>query len=138
MSEQSWQVVGGTTGNTLTLGTLTSGATNNSALNINVSGTSPNVTTTSLATGLTNGLLGARGAILFTAAEAGIPIIHYSARQIKKLLTGSGAASKEQVQLAVQRELRLKLLLEPNDVADATGVALCHYYSLPAITGMTA
>ena len=80
----------------------------------------------------------ARGAILFAAAEAGIPIIHYSARQIKKLLTGSGAATKEQMQLAVQRELRLKSLLEPNDVADATGVALCHYYSLPAITGMTA
>ena len=80
----------------------------------------------------------ARGAILFAAAEAGIPIIHYSARQIKRLLTGSGAASKEQVQLAVQRELRLKSILEPNDVADATGVALCHYYSLPAITGMTA
>ena len=80
----------------------------------------------------------ARGAILFAAAEASIPIIHYSPRQIKKLLTGSGAASKEQMQLAVQRELRLKSILEPNDVADATGVALCHYYSLPAITGMTA
>ena len=80
----------------------------------------------------------ARGAILFAAAEANIPIMHYSARQIKKLLTGSGAASKEQMQRAVQRELRLTNLLEPNDVADATGVALCHYYSLPAITGLTA
>ena len=80
----------------------------------------------------------ARGAILFAAAESRLPIIHYAPRQIKKLLTGSGAATKEQMQLAVQRELRLKSLLEPNDVADATGVALCHYYSLPAITGMTA
>ncbi len=80
----------------------------------------------------------ARGAILFAAADAQLTIMHYSARQIKKLLTGSGTASKEQVQRAVQRELRLEKLLEPNDVADATGVALCHYYSLPAITGMTA
>jgi len=80
----------------------------------------------------------ARGAILFAAADAQLTIMHYSARQIKKLLTGSGTASKEQVQYAVQRELRLEKLLEPNDVADATGVALCHYYSLPAISGMKA
>ena len=37
-----------------------------------------------------------------------------------------------------QRELRLEKLLEPNDVADATAVALCHYYSIPAISGLTA
>lgn len=80
----------------------------------------------------------ARGAILFAAAEAKLPIMHYSPRQVKKLLTGAGTASKEQVQRAVQRELRLEKLLEPNDVADATGVALCHYYSIPAISGLTA
>ncbi len=71
----------------------------------------------------------ARGAILFAAAEATIPIVHYTPRQIKKLLTGSGAASKEQVQSAIQRELGLKKILEPNDVADASAIALCHYYS---------
>lgn len=80
----------------------------------------------------------ARGAILFAAAEAQLPIMHYSPRQVKKLLTGAGTASKEQVQRAVQRELRLEKLLEPNDVADATAVALCHYYSIPAISGLTA
>lgn len=71
-----------------------------------------------------------RGAILMLAGERKIPVIDYSPRQIKKLLTGSGAAGKEQVQLAVQRELGLKKILEPNDVADATAVALCLYYSL--------
>jgi crossover junction endodeoxyribonuclease RuvC len=71
----------------------------------------------------------ARGAILFAAGDAGIPIVHYTPRQIKKLLTGSGKASKEQVQLAIQRELRLDTVLEPNDVADAFAVALCHYHS---------
>jgi crossover junction endodeoxyribonuclease RuvC len=80
----------------------------------------------------------ARGAILFAAAEAQLSVMHYTPRQIKKLLTGSGTASKEQVQFAVQRELRLEKLLEPNDVADATGVALCHYYSLPTVAGLTA
>lgn len=71
----------------------------------------------------------ARGAILFAAAQAQVPIVHYTPRQIKKLLSGNGAASKEQVQLAIQRELGLKNILEPNDVADASAIALCHYYS---------
>lgn len=71
----------------------------------------------------------ARGAILFAACDAGVPIVHYTPRQIKKLLTGSGKASKEQVQLAIQRELGLDAVLEPNDVADAFAVALCHYHS---------
>ena len=71
----------------------------------------------------------ARGAILFAAADANLSVIHYTPRQIKKLLTGAGTASKEQVQQAVQRELKLKRILEPNDVADASAVAICHFYS---------
>ena len=70
----------------------------------------------------------ARGAILFAAAEQNVPVVHYMPRQIKRLLTGSGKATKEQVQHAIQNELRLEKLLEPNDVADAAAVALCHYY----------
>jgi crossover junction endodeoxyribonuclease RuvC len=70
----------------------------------------------------------ARGAILFAAAERNAQVVHYTARQIKRLLTGSGKASKDQVQHAIRHELHLKDLLEPNDVADAVAVALCHYY----------
>lgn len=71
----------------------------------------------------------ARGAILYAAAERQVRVVHYTPRQIKKLLTGSGKASKDQVQRAIQNELHLKDVLEPNDVADAAAVALCHYYS---------
>jgi crossover junction endodeoxyribonuclease RuvC len=71
----------------------------------------------------------ARGAILFAAKDAGLPVVHYTPKQIKRLLTGSGKATKEQVQLAIQRELGLTSVLEPNDVADAFAVALCHYHS---------
>ena len=71
----------------------------------------------------------ARGAILYAAAEQNVRVVHYMPRQIKRLLTGSGKATKEQVQRAVQNELNLKELLEPNDVADAAAVALCHYYA---------
>lgn len=70
----------------------------------------------------------ARGAILFSVAAAKVPLVHYTPRQVKKLLTGSGTAGKEQVQRAVQHELGLKQILEPNDVADACAVALGHYY----------
>ena len=71
----------------------------------------------------------ARGAILFAAAEAGIPVVDYAPREVKRLLTGSGKASKEQVQHAIRHELGLDKILEPNDMADAFAVALCHYHS---------
>jgi crossover junction endodeoxyribonuclease RuvC len=72
----------------------------------------------------------ARGAILMVAAQCEVPIIHFTPTQVKRLLTGSGRASKEQMQHAVMRELRLQRLLEPNDVADASAVALCLYHRL--------
>ena len=49
----------------------------------------------------------ARGVICLAAAQAGIPVVHYSATQIKKILTGNGRAPKAQVQRAIQRELAL-------------------------------
>jgi crossover junction endodeoxyribonuclease RuvC len=70
----------------------------------------------------------ARGVICLAAAEAGIPVMHYSATQIKRILTGSGRAPKSQVQRAIQRELGLAAPPEPPDVADALAAALCHYY----------
>jgi crossover junction endodeoxyribonuclease RuvC len=70
----------------------------------------------------------ARGVICLAAAQVGIPVIHYPATQIKRILTGAGRASKEQMQRAIQRELRLPELPDPPDVADALAVALCHYY----------
>ena len=72
----------------------------------------------------------ARGAILYTAADQNIPVVHYTPTQIKRLLTGNGRASKDQMQRAIKNELQLDRLLEPNDVADAFAVALCHYYSV--------
>ncbi len=72
----------------------------------------------------------ARGAILLTLAEANIPIVHYTPTQIKKLLTGSGRAPKEQIQHAVKAELKLETIPEPNDVADASAIALCLYHSV--------
>jgi crossover junction endodeoxyribonuclease RuvC len=70
----------------------------------------------------------ARGVICLAAAQAGVPVIHYSATQVKRILTGAGRADKAQVQRAIQRELALPQLPEPPDVADALAIALCHCY----------
>jgi crossover junction endodeoxyribonuclease RuvC len=68
----------------------------------------------------------ARGVIVLAAAQREVPIFSYAATRIKKTLTGSGRAPKEQMQHAVMTELRLGRLPEPHDVADACAVALCH------------
>jgi len=68
----------------------------------------------------------ARGVIMLAAAQRGIPVVGYAAARIKKTLTGSGKAPKEQMQHAIQTELGLDQLPEPHDVADACAVALCH------------
>ncbi len=71
----------------------------------------------------------ARGVYFLAGAQRNIPVISYAATKVKKLVTGSGRASKEQMQHAVARELGLPGLPEPHDVADALGIALCHYFA---------
>ncbi len=70
----------------------------------------------------------ARGVICLAAAQVAVPVISYSATQIKKVLTGNGRAPKIQMQQAIRRELQLAEVPEPPDVADALAIALCHYY----------
>ncbi len=70
----------------------------------------------------------ARGVICLAAAQAGIPVVNYAATQVKKILTGSGRASKSQVQRAIQLELGLDAPPDPPDVADALAIAVCHHY----------
>jgi crossover junction endodeoxyribonuclease RuvC len=70
----------------------------------------------------------ARGVICLAAALAGIPVLSYSATQIKRLLTGNGRAPKSQVQRAICHEFGLASPPEPPDVADAMAVALCHHF----------
>jgi len=67
----------------------------------------------------------ARGVALVVAANRGLHIAEYSARQVKQAVVGFGAASKEQVQHMVK--LLLKLKQRPQeDMADALAVAMCH------------
>jgi crossover junction endodeoxyribonuclease RuvC len=70
----------------------------------------------------------ARGVFFLCGGQRGVPVLSYPASRIKKVVTGSGRAGKEQMQHAVMRELNLAKPPEPHDVADAVAVALCHYY----------
>jgi len=67
----------------------------------------------------------ARGVMLLEAARRNCKILHVPATTVKRHLTGSGRASKEQMQRAVADTLALKTLPEPPDVADALAIALC-------------
>lgn len=70
-----------------------------------------------------------RGVIALLAAKNNISLFNYSATAVKKLLTGSGRATKDQMQRAIQTEFQLKKLPEPPDLADALAIALCHCWT---------
>ncbi len=77
----------------------------------------------------------ARGVALLALAQANLNVIaEYTARRVKQVVVGYGAASKIQVQFMVQTLLKEKPLTEM-DATDALAVALCHAHSrlLPSI-----
>jgi crossover junction endodeoxyribonuclease RuvC len=76
--------------------------------------------------GKTSILMGhARGVMLLAGRRHGAPLEELVATEVKRAVAGNGHASKEQVQLAVQAQLRLPRRPEPHDVADALAIALC-------------
>jgi crossover junction endodeoxyribonuclease RuvC len=70
-----------------------------------------------------------KGAVILTAARAGLPIVEYSPLAIKSAVTGYGRAEKSQVQLMVEKLLRLAAPPEPLDASDALAVAICHIHT---------
>jgi crossover junction endodeoxyribonuclease RuvC len=70
----------------------------------------------------------AQGAAIAAALTRTIPIYEYAPRKIKLSITGSGAASKEQVAGMLQRILKIEELPEQLDATDGLAAALCHYY----------
>ena len=69
-----------------------------------------------------------RGVALLAAATAGLPVAEYAPLTIKSTVTGYGLAAKEQVQFMVARLLRLAVIPQPADAADALAIAICHIH----------
>lgn len=67
------------------------------------------------------------GVIIAVAASLKIPVILYSPTEIKKSITGSGQASKEQVSYMVKKILNLEGETLP-DATDAIAVGMSYYY----------
>ena len=74
----------------------------------------------------------AQGVALAAALAHEIPVAEYAPRRVKQAVTGSGAASKEQVAGMVQRTLRIRTEDMPKelDATDGLAVALCHHFQL--------
>ena len=76
------------------------------------------------------GVARASGVAILAAARAGIPVYEYQPTAIKAAVTGDGRADKNQVQMMVQRRLKLADKVQPADAADALAVAMCHLQSM--------
>lgn len=71
----------------------------------------------------------AQGAAMVAALKAGIPVTEYAPSTIKRMVTGKGNASKEQVASLLQYMLKIpaEAMMEKNDATDAVAVALTHH-----------
>lgn len=67
-----------------------------------------------------------RGIILLSATLREIPTFEYSPSQAKLSVTGSGRASKEQIERMVRLLCNIKGEKIPEDAADAIAIAICH------------
>ena len=67
-----------------------------------------------------------RGVILLSAAQIGVPVYEYSAREVKGSVVGVGSAHKSQVAAMIGRLLGLSHEGETEDETDALAVAFCH------------
>ncbi len=72
----------------------------------------------------------ARGVILLTAVENGLPVDEFTPLQVKQAMTGYGRAGKGQMQKIVAILLGIKGKIKSDDAADALAVALTAGQSL--------
>jgi crossover junction endodeoxyribonuclease RuvC len=70
----------------------------------------------------------ARGVIVLAAANAGLVVREYASKRVKRAVTGTGAATKDQVAMMV-RTLLPGAGEMGKDAADALAVAICHAHS---------
>lgn len=79
----------------------------------------------------------AQGVAMAAALVREVPIAEYSPRKVKQSITGSGAASKEQVAAMVKQLVNVDTLPKHLDATDGLAVAICHHFqsSQPFVKG---
>lgn len=66
----------------------------------------------------------ARGVVILTLHQAGVPVVELTPLQVKQGVTGYGKADKHQIGSMVKVLLKLKKIPKPDDAADALAVAI--------------
>jgi len=67
----------------------------------------------------------ARGVILMTLHAMKLPILELTPLEVKRAVTGSGAADKKQMQKMLTLLFKLEEPPQPDDAADALAIAYC-------------
>lgn len=70
----------------------------------------------------------ARGAAITAAVSRDLSVSEYAPRLVKKVVTGSGSANKQQVQTMVRALLHIETVVQV-DAADGLAIAICHAHS---------
>ncbi len=82
-------------------------------------------------------LLGmARGAVVSILARHGIPCYEYAPRKARKIVIGSGSATKLQIAEFMARTLNLDVADIPDDATDAMAMAICHGITMQTGSGL--
>jgi crossover junction endodeoxyribonuclease RuvC len=68
----------------------------------------------------------ARGVLALAAGEHGVPVQHLAHALVKRVLAGSGSATKSQVKGMVVQLLGLAAPPHPDDVSDALAIAIAY------------
>lgn len=71
----------------------------------------------------------AQGVAMAAALSRNKSVFEYAPTRIKQAITGTGAASKEQVAAIVMRTLKIEERPRRLDATDGMAVALCHYFT---------
>ena len=71
----------------------------------------------------------ARGVILLSAVQRGVPISEYTPLQVKQSVVGYGRAEKKQVIALVKMILGMENGPKLDDTADALALAICHAHT---------
>jgi crossover junction endodeoxyribonuclease RuvC len=68
------------------------------------------------------------GVVMLAGHQADVPSVQVAVREAKQVLTGSGTASKEQLEEAVRHRLKHKTSIRPFHASDALALAIIGLY----------